>query len=152
MPKSLTARGALTTGVVILCAVLTACGGGGTTAPTPTTSTVTTTLPTQPFNGLAPDEAAFTDVTVNGTGVLTSTADWTFPTNDIDIYVTATSCRARSIIELVACPAMGRTTAVTAKPERLTVNVTQGVYRVWVANFGPTAESGTLQLTATVAR
>ena len=47
---------------------------------------------------------------------------------------------------------MGHTTSSTAKPELLTLAVTQGTYRVWIANFGPGSESGTLRLTATVNR
>ena len=129
-----------------------ACGGGGDTTSPTSTSTVTTTLPTQPFNRVAPDEVAATDVTINGTGVLTCTADWTFASNDIDIYVTPTSCVAGDIGSLLDCPVMGRTTAVSTKPERLTVDVTRGNYRVWIVNYGPGAESGTLQLTATVSR
>lgn len=130
---------------------LAACGGG-TTSPDDTTSTVTTTLPTQPFANLPAGAVAFAEVTINGTGVLTGTADWTFPSNDIDVYVTAPSCQAGDIAQLMSCAAVGRTTAVTTKPERLTVNVIQGNYRVWVANFGPSSESGTLQMTATVSR
>ena len=137
--------------VVVLGAGLAACGGG-TTTPDTTTSTVTTTLPTQPFSNLLAGEVAFAEVTINGAGVLTGTADWTFPSNDIDIYVTTPSCRAGDIVDLAGCQVLGHTTAVTAKPERLTVNVTQGNYRVWVANFGPSSESGTLQMTATVSR
>lgn len=140
--------------VVWMGVALSACGGGTTSPDTPdTTSTITTTLPTQSFSGIAPGEVVFAEVTINGTGVLTGTADWTFPTNDIDIYVTAPSCRAADIIDLQSdCQAIGRTTAVTTKPERLTVNVTQGNYRVWIANFGSSSETGTLQMTATVSR
>ena len=136
--------------VAVLGAGLAACGGGTTTPDT--TSTLTTTLPTQPFSNLRAGEVAFAEVTINGTGVLTGTADWTFASNDIDIYVTAPSCRATDVNELAGCQALGNTIAVTTKPERLTVNVTQGNYRVWVANFGPGSESGTLQMTATVSR
>jgi hypothetical protein len=124
--------------------------GDGTTSPSPP-DTVTTTLPIQPFH-LASGEVAFTDVTVNGTGVLTSTADWTFATSDLDVYVTTTSCTARTVFALESCSAAGRTTAILTKPERLTVNVLRGNYRVWVANYSLTAESGTLAITATVAR
>lgn len=125
--------------------------GGGTTSPTDD-DTVTTTLPTQPFSGLGPFEVDFADVMVNGTGTLTSTADWTFASSDIDIYVTTTACTARTVFELESCTAAGRTTAITTKPERLTVNVLRGNYRVWVANYSLDAESGTLAITATVAR
>jgi hypothetical protein len=142
-----------------LVAGLSACGGGtttpsnnnggGTTQPT----TVTTTLPTFTFNSVPPGVAVFTDISVNGSGTLSTTADWTFSSSDIDIYVTATSCAATNTNNLQSsCTAIGRTTSGTAKPERLTVNVAQGNYRLWIANFGPSTESGTLQASATVTR
>jgi len=136
--------------VVVLVTGITACGGG-TTAPDNDTP-VTTSLPTQPFNNLGLFEVGFAEVTINGSGLLTSIADWTFASNDIDVYVTAPSCRATDVVELANCQVVGRTTAVTTKPETLTVNVTPGNYRVWVANFGPSAETGTLRMTATVTR
>ncbi|MET0551596.1 MAG: hypothetical protein ABW221_01065 [Vicinamibacteria bacterium] len=145
---------------VALVAGLSACGGGGSPTgssgsgnTTPPPSTVTTTLPTFTFNSVAPSVVVFTDVTINGTGTLSLVADWTFPSSDIDVYVTATSCGATNITNLQSgCAAVGRTTATSVKPERLTVNVTQGNYRLWIANFGPSTESGTLQATATVTR
>lgn len=142
----------------VLVAGLSACGGGGSTngpstPSTPQPTTVTTTLPTFTFNSVTPGVVVFTDVTINGTGTLSLTADWTFATSDIDIYVTATSCAATNVSNLQSgCAAVGRTTATATKPERLTVNVSQGNYRIWVANFGPATESGTLQATATVTR
>ena len=135
--------------VALLATGLAACGGGTTG---PDDDDVTTNLPTQPFSNLAPFEVGFAEVTINGSGVLTSIADWTFATNDIDIFVTAPSCRAADVFELANCQAVGRTTAVTTKPEQIAVNVTSGNYRVWVANFGPSTETGTLRMTATVAR
>lgn len=143
----------------VLVAGLSACGGGGgTTSPSnnggstgPTT--VTTTLPTFTFNSVPPGVVVFTDVSVNGSGTLSATADWTFASSDVDIYVTATNCAATNTVNLQSgCTALGRTTATATKPERLTVNVAQGNYRLWIANFGPSTESGTLQATATVTR
>jgi hypothetical protein len=133
----------------VLAAGLTACGGTNSPDPTP----ITTQLAPMPFSGIDVAEVAFTDVTVNGNGALTGSADWGSPANDIDIYVTNTACRATDVFELDGgCTVMGHTTSSTAKPELLTLAVTQGTYRVWIANFGPGAESGTLRLTATVNR
>ena len=124
-------------------------GGGGNTTPT----TVTNTLPTFTFNSVPPGVVVFTDVSVNGSGTLSATADWTFASSDVDIYVTAPTCAATNTNNLQSgCTAIGRTTSGTAKPERLTVNVAQGNYRLWIANFGPSTESGTLQASATVTR
>jgi hypothetical protein len=135
--------------LALLAAGAAACGGGGgPTAPT-TPSTVTNALPTWTFSGVEADAVASTDVIIGGPVVLTCTADWGSASNDIDIYVTATSCVAGDVDGLLGCPFVSRTTAVSTKPERLAVDVAPGNYRVWVANFGPGAESGTLQLTVT---
>jgi hypothetical protein len=143
-----------------LIAGLSACGGGGGTTgasntgnTNPPPSTVTTTLPTFTFNSVPPSVVVFTDVSVNGSGTLSATADWTFASSDIDIYITAPTCAATNVNNLQSgCTALGRTTATATKPERLTVNVAQGNYRLWIANFGPATESGTLQASATVTR
>jgi hypothetical protein len=139
-----------------LVAGLSACGGGGGPVTPPGTnppSQVTTTLPTFTFNSVPPGVVVFTDVSINGTGTLTLTADWTFSSSDIDVYVTSTSCGASTTNNLQSgCSAIARTTAVATKPERLQVAVNQGNYRLWIANFGPSTESGTLQASATVTR
>lgn len=143
----------------VLVAGLSACGGGGNggggggVVSPPVSQPVTTTLPTFTFNSVPPGVVVFTDVTINGTGTMSLTADWTFSSSDIDVYVTSTSCAASTTSNLQSgCSAIGRTTAVATKPERLTVNVSQGNYRLWIANFGPSTESGTLQASATVTR
>jgi hypothetical protein len=149
---------------VVACALiagLSACGGGS-NPPTGNTGgsgggggsqTVTTTLPTFTFNSVPPGVVVFTDVTISGTGTMSLIADWTFSSSDIDVYVTNTSCAASNTNNLQSgCSAIGRTTATATKPERLTVNVSAGNYRLWIANFGPSTESGTLQASATVTR
>src|SRR5262245_26735650 len=99
------------------------------------------------FVGLQPGVASFRDFTVGVTGTMGATLDWTFSFNDLDIVVTSTSC-----FVLITCSPIGEASSETAKPERLTVNVTPGSIRVWVANFGPGAESGTLSLSVTGTR
>ncbi|MET0555353.1 MAG: hypothetical protein ABW221_20085 [Vicinamibacteria bacterium] len=133
--------------VVILAAILAACGGGSTPLET------RATLGPQAFHALEPDQVAFAEITVDVDGVLTARADWRLAGNDLDLYVTAPSCAAWNVVDLAArCAVLGRTTGVTAKPERLAIDVTRGTYRVWVANFGRSVESGTLEATAAAAR
>jgi hypothetical protein len=141
---------------VILVTGLSGCGGSNspntpTTPPPVVPQDVTTTLPTQTFVAMSPDEARFLDVQVNVTGTLTATSDWTFSSNDLDIFVTSNTCTqfTHTGLFLGRCTTLGRAVSATAKPERLVVNVTPGVVRVWVANFGPNTESGTLQVTVT---
>lgn len=127
---------------VMLLAGLTACDGGS--APTAVLGAAS-----QAFSGLGPLEARFLDVQVTVTGTLTATADWTSPSNDLDLYVTETSCADATATDLFAgrCPFLARSTATNSKPEVVQANVTPGNLRIWVANFGPGTESGTLAVT-----
>jgi hypothetical protein len=140
---------------VILVTGLSGCGSSSpntpSTPPPVVPQDVTTTLPTQTFVGLTPDEARFLDVQVNVTGTMTAVSDWTFASNDLDIFVTANSCTqfTHTGLFLGRCAIIARAVSATSKPERLQVNVTPGVYRVWVGNFGPGGESGTLSVTVT---
>ena len=129
---------------------LAACGGGS----SPTTPGPQPTPPPQPvqftlnFAPLVSNGAKFTDLQINGNATLAATADWTFASNDVDIYVTSTSCNAPNAEDLSAgrggCTILGKADSTSAKPERLTMNVSQGITRVWAANFGATTESGQL--------
>jgi hypothetical protein len=145
-------------GALALCVALAGCSGsdsdddGGTTTPN-TPQTFTQTLPPLTFTGLPNGAITSADISITGTGTMTSTVNWTFAQNDVDIYVTSTACAATNNINIqTGCTAIGRTTSVVAKPETLTVNVTSGNYRIWVVNFGPGAESGTLSVSATGTR
>jgi hypothetical protein len=135
-----------------------ACGGGGSTPTSPSTtspgtsSTVTTTLPAQVFTSLASNEARYLDVQVNVTGTLEATADWTFRSDDLDIYVTSPGCIGVTAEDLSAargCAVLAKADGTLSKPEHLTMSVTPGMLRIWVASFGPQAESGTLLVTVT---
>jgi hypothetical protein len=132
--------------------VLAACGGGTSTptpVPTPTPTPTPNALPTFTFTGITQNEAVSTDVNVTEASTLTAVADWTSPADDIDIVFTDTSCTrtdARTIVQGF-CTVNARTNSFTNKPERLTADVSPGIVRVYVLNFGPGTESGTLQLT-----
>jgi hypothetical protein len=130
-----------------------ACGSGYSAptpvpTPTPTPTPAPSPLPTFTFTGIAQNQAVFTDVSVSAPSVLAATADWTFANDDIDIVYTDTSCNrsdARTIVQGF-CSVQARTTSFN-KPERLSANVGAGTVRVYVLNFGPGTESGTVQLT-----
>jgi hypothetical protein len=116
--------------------------------PTPTPTPAPSPLPTFAFTGIAQNQAVFTDVSVSAPSVLAATADWTFANDDIDIVYTDTSCSrsdARTIVQGF-CSVQARTNSFS-KPERLSANVGVGTVRVYVLNFGPGTESGTVQLT-----
>jgi hypothetical protein len=128
------------------------CGGSSPTqVPTPVPTPITTTLPPISFSNVDVTGVFSTDVNVTVNGSMTVIADWTFSTNDVDIYVTDLSCNnteARLVRQF--CTLLGKADTYGVKPKRLTMNVTPAPYRVWIANFGPAAaESGTLQISIT---
>jgi hypothetical protein len=76
-----------------------------------------------------------------------ATVDWTFPSNNVNVYVTSTSCTIQAFF---SCTYVAKADTPTAKPERVAFTVTAaGNYRFWVVNFGPAAESGTLEIAIT---
>jgi hypothetical protein len=138
-----------------LSVTLPGCGGGsdggGTTGPSnqPTTQT----LPTQNFNNLQRGAAVFSDFNVSASGVTAEfEANWTFASNDIDIFVTNTSCATASYNTLFnqtsGCTSLARGTSLS-RPERTSVALSPGTYRVYVGSsfISTSAESGTLVIT-----
>jgi hypothetical protein len=129
-------------------------GCGGTSNPTPVstpTPNLTTTLPPVSFSNVDVTGVFSTDINVSVNSSMTVVGDWTFATDDVDIYVTDLSCNEREA-RLVRqfCTLLGKADTYGVKPKRLTMNVTPATYRVFIANFGPTAaESGTLQISLT---
>ena len=122
-------------------------GPGGCGSPTSSPDT-TNNLPLITFNSVDVDATFLTDINVTITGTLVASADWTQAANDIEIYVTNTTCNYTLAVEVRQfCTLLGKTNDPTAKPKILSMNITPGIYRVFVANFGPAGpESGTLQI------
>ena len=83
-------------------------------------------------------------VTGTGTGTVDATVQWTFASNDVDLFLTDRNCSATSFFGLVDCNVLARADSVTNKPEVITRSLGAGVYRLYVHNFGPDSESGTL--------
>jgi hypothetical protein len=142
-----------------LTAGLPGCGGGG--GGNPAGPTVTqppapqrNTLPTLTYSGLDRGEVALFELSVSPSpAVVELTADWTHATDDIDIFVTSTSCSATSYNDVynqrAGCASLARGTSVS-KPERMTTGtLAAGNYRVWVGSSGLSSsrESGTLSIT-----
>ena len=95
-------------------------------------------------------DAVYADVTITGSstakGTLDAIVQWTFATNDVDIYVTAIACTGEMFANQ-RCSYAAKADSPTTKPERVSFSVSGGdSYRFWVVNFGPTNESGTLEV------
>ncbi len=96
---------------------------------------------------LAPLEALTVDVRIpgsgTGTGTVDATAEWTHASDDINLYVTATGCTPE-MFAAQRCGFKARADGPTAKPERLSFDVSGGdSYRIWIVNAGPGRETGT---------
>lgn len=82
-------------------------------------------------------------------GSLEATVDWTFATNDIDVYLTQGSCDADTIGN-AQCPILAFSESTTAKPEKIRVaSAAAGTYILFVANVGPGDETISLQVVLT---
>src|SRR5258708_858839 len=132
----------------LLCSTLvlatSGCGSGSPTMPTPNT----TNLPPLNFTNVGINGVYITDIKVTVTGSLIAVVDWSLASNDIEIFVTNPTCN-ETLAGVVrqSCTLLGSTNNPTEKPKRLTMNISPGIYRLFVANFGPAgAESGTAQI------
>jgi hypothetical protein len=99
-------------------------------------------------------EARFLDFvvfTTGATGTVAATVDWTFATNDVDIYLTRGSdpCTVDDFNSRT-CAFLAAAETGSAKPERLNVaGLAAGTYTLYVGNHGPTDESVAWQVTLT---
>ena len=135
-----------------LLAGLSACGGSDTPgAPTPTPTPVPTPPPPVVVSqiqgySLRAGFVSFANFSTTSVGTLEATVDWTFATNDLDVYLTPGTC---TFTQLTAnqCTMVAFSESVTAKPERVrATNVAVGAYTIWVANAGPGDETLSYQV------
>ena len=127
---------------------LAACGGGGggSGPAAPTVSQPVRSVIGQTNWTAEVGTAARVDATFAVAGNMDVTANWTFTANDVDIYVTSTACAAHQDLLANRCTLLAKADGVSTKPERLTLAVQPGTLRIWLANFGPTNESGNVEI------
>ena len=97
---------------------------------------------------LPPDHLGSIDFTTTTTGTVEAIVDWTYGTNDLDVYIT----RQCTFDEFVAekCTMLAFSESSTAKPERpRATSVPAGKHTLWVGNLGPDEESLSLQVVFT---
>lgn len=87
--------------------------------------------------------------TTNANGTLDVTVDWTFVTNNVQIYLADGPCSVEQF-NSYDCAIAGRSESLTAKPERLQLtNLRAGTYSLLIDNRGPTVESVSFQIVFT---
>jgi hypothetical protein len=94
---------------------------------------------------LAPLAAQAFTVQASVSGTIDATVDWGNGSNDFDVFVTANSCNAGSLVDLASCNHITSAESANLKPERVTwpgsANTT---YKIWIVNFGVSTDSFTL--------
>jgi len=131
------------------------CGGDGNKTPTspPTTlpAPVTTIVAQGGFPGLQPGFLVAITFATTASGRLEVTTDWTFASNNVDIYlVRGTNPCTYGQFNSGTCPFISRSESTTAKPERMTVtSLAADNYTLYIGNRGPTLESYSYQITLT---
>ena len=143
-------------GVLTLVLGLPGCGGGSSSPSTPSTPAPTPRPPTvlsTSFSGLSRLEAQSANLTIGEVDAdVEIVADWTFASNDVDVFVTSTTCTTSSFATLFnqtnGCTTLIRGVSVT-KPERTTGRLLQGTYKLWAGSAATSRsdESGVIQVT-----
>lgn len=150
MPLHLARRAACVVALVTLSG-LGACGkrgGSSPTAPAPVPAPpnpVTTTVREGSFTGLDPDFLLVVPFNLTVAGDLEAVADWTFASNDLDLFLTrgTNPCdNGNNQIDFDLCTILVAETGATTKPERLRApGLTTGAYTLYIGNAGPDRES-----------
>jgi hypothetical protein len=90
--------------------------------------------------------ALFRTLPITETGSFEVIVDWTFATNDIDIFLARGDCSFDQFVG-GGCNYAATATSPTTKPERLRLaNQPAGTYTLIVPNFGPADESISYQV------
>ena len=144
--------------VTPLVMVMPGCGGSSSTtptsvpAPTPTPAPVSTVVAEGSRGGLGASVLINAPpFTTTATGTLDVTVDWTFASNDVDIYLTQGTVPC-TVADFNAgqCSFVVFSESFTAKPERLSApNASAGPYTLYIGNRGPTEESVSYQVVLT---
>ena len=146
--------------------ILPGCGGGGGggcgenptgpscgPSPSPTPPPAVTRVISQGSGSLGRRTVGPVVFTTTATGSVGITVDWTFATNDVDIFVArgADPCTLETFNNRT-CGFVASEESPSMKPEKLTVpGVAPGTYTLYVGNYGETDESVAYQVTLTSA-
>ena len=145
--------------VAALVIVIPGCGGGSSSTapttvpvPTPTPAPVSRVVAEGSFSGLGVRVlASVTPFTTTATGTLAVTVDWTFDSNDVDIYLTrGTDPCTVDDFNSGQCQFVGSSESFTAKPEKVSATgATSGPYTLYIGNRGPTEKAVSYQVVLT---
>ena len=133
-------------------AVLSGCGGTDPVRPSPPPPT-----PPPPVTDVIREGSGSLGVLMLGSlafdsprpGTLELIVDWTYATNDVDVYLAKGSCTFDQFVSM-QCNMVAFSESSIAKPEKISAaNTTPGTYTLLVGNIGPTDESVSFQVLLT---
>ena len=89
--------------------------------------------------------------TTSAGGTIGATVDWTFSTNDVDLYLTlGTNPCTVAQFNASQCPFLDSAESASTRPETVSApDLAAGAYTLYIGNFGPTDESVGFQITLT---
>jgi hypothetical protein len=125
--------------------------GAGCPPPPTTQPAQVTRIVSQGNDSLESNILGFVVFNTTASGTIGVEVNWTFATNDVDIYLARGNdpCDEDSFNN-GTCAFIATEESASMKPERLTVpNLAAGTYTLYIANFGDTDESVAWQVTLT---
>ena len=135
------------------------CGGGSSTSPspapppTPTPAPATTNIGQGTYQGPAGATGALASITLGAPGLVRATLQWTFASNDVDLWVlSGTTCATvdnNRVPSGAGCTILCQDIGTTGTSATCSFNSTTGTALVWATNYGRTSESGTWIVTVT---
>jgi len=142
--------------VTVMVAVSVLPGCGSSTTPTPTPSPTPTPAPPIVQTVVASGSGSLPVLnlvlipfTTTATGRIEVTVDWTFGTNDVDVYLVRGSCSFDQFVTQ-QCNLVTFSESTTAKPERISApGAAAGSYVLLIGNLGPSDESVAFQVVLT---
>jgi hypothetical protein len=142
---------------VALAVLLGGCGGGSNPcdnpanpecprSPSPPPAEVRTLLLEGSQSGLLDHWLLEVPFNTDTTGSIEATVDWTFASDDVDVYLVRGSCTLEQF-NSHTCPFVVRSESTTSKPEKITADgQASGVFHLYIANWGPAEESVSYQI------
>lgn len=144
-------------GALALALLLGGCGGDnvdctrnpvapGCVQTSPPPPPVTRLIAERSFSGLGARVLGVVPFSTDATGTIDATVDWTFTTDNVDIYIVRGSCTVDQFNNRT-CPFVAFSESASAKPEKVSApNQAPGSFTLYIGNRGPAEEAVSYQI------
>jgi hypothetical protein len=121
-------------------------GTGCPPPPPPSPTPVTTLITGGSFSGLGARNLSSVPFNTSATGTIDATVDWTFTTDNVEIYIVRGTCTVDQFNNRT-CPFIAFSESPSAKPEKVTAsNQAPGSFNLYIGNRGPAEEAVSYQV------